>query len=202
MIKTFSNKSIWLHKTKCGFFPLRFFFSLGCFAQFFYRVFGRFVTRGVKKKRLKKNVTSFPQPPKKVLTYVAFFFFHGAPWLINAIYNPYNGAMGASCCWPRSRREYRVAIESKLEAEAALLAVYSSQPQRAFTSRSSVRDYRLSPVAFFSVLHTFSASESALVITRVFLSTAKRRDCPGWSDVTGPGGLLYAPQWRRAHYSH
>jgi hypothetical protein len=59
------------------FFPPFFFFSLGCFVRFFfYRVFGRFVTRGVQKRHNKKsreNLLSFQK--KHSLTYVAFFFF-------------------------------------------------------------------------------------------------------------------------------
>jgi hypothetical protein len=48
---------------------------------FFYRVFGRFVTRGVQKRDKKKIARKSPQLPKKVLTYLRhfFFFFRGPP---------------------------------------------------------------------------------------------------------------------------
>jgi hypothetical protein len=57
--KTNSKKSIWAHHKKCGFFFLRFFFfprrpRLFC-SIFFYRVFGRFVTRGVQKRDKNKS---------------------------------------------------------------------------------------------------------------------------------------------------
>jgi hypothetical protein len=44
----------------------------------FFRVFGRFVTRGVQK-RDKTNRGDFPQPPKKVLTYLRHYFFCAPP---------------------------------------------------------------------------------------------------------------------------
>jgi hypothetical protein len=64
------------------FFLRFFFFSLGLFCSiFFYRVFGRLVTRGVQKRHktnLRENLLSFQK--KHPLTYVVFFFFfHGAP---------------------------------------------------------------------------------------------------------------------------
>jgi hypothetical protein len=45
--------------------------------DFFYRVFGRFVTRdkGRSKTRLKKIARKSPQPPKKAVTYLRHFFF-------------------------------------------------------------------------------------------------------------------------------
>jgi hypothetical protein len=54
------------HHKKCGFFFLRFFsFLPRLFCSiFFYRVFGRFVTRGVKKMRL-KNRGNFSAAAKK-----------------------------------------------------------------------------------------------------------------------------------------
>jgi hypothetical protein len=59
------------------FFPPFFFFLPRLFCSiFFYRVFGRFVTRGVQKRHKKKsreNLLSFQK--KHSLTYVAFFFF-------------------------------------------------------------------------------------------------------------------------------
>jgi hypothetical protein len=49
--KKFPKKSIWAHHQKRGLFLSVFspFFSGGRFARLFYRVFGRFVTRGVQK---------------------------------------------------------------------------------------------------------------------------------------------------------
>jgi hypothetical protein len=72
---------------KMGLFSLHFFPpSLGCFAPFFYRVFGRFVTRGVKK-RDKKIAEIFPQPPKNntyLYLLTSLFCFYGAPWRYRA----------------------------------------------------------------------------------------------------------------------
>ena len=70
--KLFSKKSISAHHKKCGFFPLRFFFppSVVLF-DFFYRVFGRFVTRGVQK-RHKKNRAKISSASKKS----TFFFIN------------------------------------------------------------------------------------------------------------------------------
>jgi hypothetical protein len=65
---------------KCGFVSLRFFFSPSVVLfNFFYHVFGRFVTTGVLKRDLKKlreNLLSFQ---KKYLLTSLFFSFHGAP---------------------------------------------------------------------------------------------------------------------------
>jgi hypothetical protein len=44
------------------------------FRRFFNRVFGRFTTGGFKK-RDKKNRGNFPQPQKKVPTYLPQFYF-------------------------------------------------------------------------------------------------------------------------------
>jgi hypothetical protein len=70
------KKSIWAHHKKCGFFSSVFFFfnpRLFC-SIFFYRVFGRSVTRGVQKRDKKKsreNLLSFQK--KYLLTYVTFY---------------------------------------------------------------------------------------------------------------------------------
>jgi hypothetical protein len=64
--------------------PSVFFLPSIVLLDFFNRVSGRFVTRGVQK-RDKKLAENFPQPPKKVVGYLRhFFFLHGAPcsnWL-------------------------------------------------------------------------------------------------------------------------
>jgi hypothetical protein len=71
----FPKKSIWAHHKKCGFFPLRFFFTPGCFVRFFfYRVFGRFVTRGVQKRDKKKSRENLLSFQKKYLLFFSFFF--------------------------------------------------------------------------------------------------------------------------------
>jgi lauroyl/myristoyl acyltransferase len=69
------KKSIWAHHKKCGFLLLRFFFLPVVLIDFFYRVFGRFVTRGVKK-RDKKNRRNFPAAAKKS-TYLLTSLFGG-----------------------------------------------------------------------------------------------------------------------------
>jgi hypothetical protein len=54
--------------------------AFGCFVVlfvFFYRVFGRFVTRGVQKRDQKKRA-KISSAAKKVSTYVTFLFSHGA----------------------------------------------------------------------------------------------------------------------------
>jgi hypothetical protein len=77
----FQKKSIWAHHKKFGLFSLRFFFSPSVvLLDFFYRVFGRSVTRGVQK-RDKKNREFFSAAAKKSthsLTYVTFF--SRPPW--------------------------------------------------------------------------------------------------------------------------
>jgi hypothetical protein len=76
-----TKKTIWAHHKKRGFFFLRppgIFFSLGCFARFFYRVFGRFVTRRVQK-RDKKSALFFRSRQKKYLLAVRHFFFKRPP---------------------------------------------------------------------------------------------------------------------------
>jgi hypothetical protein len=65
----FAPKSIWAHHKKRGFVSLLFPPSI-----FSYRVFGRFVTRREKKYAIKKIAEHFPQPPKKLLTYLCHFF--------------------------------------------------------------------------------------------------------------------------------
>jgi hypothetical protein len=60
------------------FFP-PFFSSLGCFARFFYLVFRRLVTRGVKKrghqkKQLLTSIIPPPPPPRRPLIYVSGVF--------------------------------------------------------------------------------------------------------------------------------
>jgi hypothetical protein len=68
-----------------------------------------------------------------------------------------------------------------LTIETVLLTVYSSQPQRVFTSKSPLRSYRPLRFPWCShaqqkvLLSSFSASDSALVAC---VLTAKRRDCP------------------------
>jgi hypothetical protein len=66
-----------------AFFSSVFFFNPRLFCSiFFYRVFGRFATRGVQKRDTKKIAEISPQPPKKVPTYLRHFsplFFHGPP---------------------------------------------------------------------------------------------------------------------------
>jgi hypothetical protein len=62
------KKSIWAHHKKMRLFPRPFFFPSRLFCSIFYRVLGRFVTRGVQT-RDKKIMEIFLQPPKKVLTY-------------------------------------------------------------------------------------------------------------------------------------
>jgi hypothetical protein len=56
-----------------------FYFCFYVLLDFFNRVFGRFVTRGVRK-RDKNNQRIFPQPPKKEVAYLRHFVFYGAPW--------------------------------------------------------------------------------------------------------------------------
>jgi hypothetical protein len=53
--------------------------------DFFYRVFGRFVTRGIKKNAIKKSRGKFSAAAKKVLTYLLallFFFYALRPLLL------------------------------------------------------------------------------------------------------------------------
>jgi hypothetical protein len=67
-----------------AFFYSVFFFTLGCFARFFFnRVFWAFRNKGSSKTRLKKSWKYFRSRQKKylVLTYhrIRHFFFHGPP---------------------------------------------------------------------------------------------------------------------------
>jgi hypothetical protein len=78
------EKSISAHHKKCCFFFLRFFFpSLGFFVRFFfYRVFGRSMTRGVQKRHKKKsreNLLSFQKKYLLLLLTSLFFFFPRVP---------------------------------------------------------------------------------------------------------------------------
>jgi hypothetical protein len=82
----FEKQSSGLITKNAGFFPSVFFsFSLGCFARFdFYRVFGRFVTRGVQKRDKKNRVNIFAATKKSAYLlasrlFVTPFFCHAAP---------------------------------------------------------------------------------------------------------------------------
>jgi hypothetical protein len=80
--QTFSKKIIWAHHKKCGVFFVRFFsfFSPSVvWFDFFNRVFGRFVTRGVQKREKKSRETSSaPQKSSYLLTSLFFFPPRGA----------------------------------------------------------------------------------------------------------------------------
>jgi hypothetical protein len=52
-------------KNVAFFRPFFFFFSLGCMVRFFYCVFGRFVTRGVQKRDLKRSRGNLLSSQKK-----------------------------------------------------------------------------------------------------------------------------------------
>jgi hypothetical protein len=47
--------------------------------DFFNRVFGRFVTRGVQQRDRKQIAENFPQPPKKIVSYSLSFVLFTAP---------------------------------------------------------------------------------------------------------------------------
>jgi hypothetical protein len=102
-----------------------------------------------------------------------------------------------------------------LTIETVLLTVYSSQPQRVFSSKSSLHNYR--PLRFSRCSHvqqkvllsSFSASDNVLV---TYVLTVKRRGCLEFSTLRSGGpladgrqvGLDRAPDpgsglWRRIH---
>ena len=79
-----------------------------------------------------------------------------------------------------------------LTIETVLLIVYSSQPQRAFTSKSYLHNYR--PLRFSRCSHvqqkvllsSFSASDNVLV---TYVLTVKRRGCQIFSTLRSGGPL-------------
>jgi hypothetical protein len=79
-----------------------------------------------------------------------------------------------------------------LTIESVLLTVYSSQPQRAFSSKSSLHNYR--PLRFSRCSHaqqkvllsSFSASDNVLV---TYVLTVKRRGCQIFSTLRSGGPL-------------
>jgi hypothetical protein len=79
-----------------------------------------------------------------------------------------------------------------LTIETVLLTVYSSQPQRSFTSKPSLHNYR--PLRFSQCSHaqqkvllsSFSASDNVLV---TYVLTAKRRGCLESSALRSGGPL-------------
>jgi hypothetical protein len=79
-----------------------------------------------------------------------------------------------------------------LTIETVLLTVYSSQPQRAFSSKSSLHNYR--PLRFSQCSHaqqkvllsSFSASDNVLV---TYVLTVKRRGCQIFSTLRSGGPL-------------
>ena len=79
-----------------------------------------------------------------------------------------------------------------LTIETVLLTVYSSQPQRAFSSKSSLHNYR--PLRFSRCSHaqqkvllsSFSASDNVLV---TYVLTVKRRGCQIFSTLRSGGSL-------------
>ena len=79
-----------------------------------------------------------------------------------------------------------------LTIETVLLTVYSSQPQRAFSSKSSLHNYR--PLRFSRCSHaqqkvllsSFSASDNVLV---TYVLTVKRRGCQIFSTLRSGGPL-------------
>jgi hypothetical protein len=85
-----------------------------------------------------------------------------------------------------------ISLLGRLSIETVLLTVYSSQPQRAFTSKSSLHNYR--PLRFPRCSHaqqkvllsSFSASDNVLV-TYVF--TFKKRGCQIFSTLRTGGPL-------------
>jgi hypothetical protein len=79
-----------------------------------------------------------------------------------------------------------------LTIETVLLPEYSSQPQRAFTSKPSLHSYR--PLRFSRCSHaqqkvllsSFSASDNVLV---TYVLTVKKTDCPKFSTLRSGGPL-------------
>jgi hypothetical protein len=86
-----------------------------------------------------------------------------------------------------------------LTTETVLLTVYSSQPQRAFSSKSSLHNYR--PLRFSRCSHaqqkvflsSFSASDNVLV---TYVLTVKRRGCQIFSTLRSGGPLADGPPSR------
>ena len=85
-----------------------------------------------------------------------------------------------------------ISLLGMLTIETVLLTVYSSQPQRAFTSKSSLHNYR--PLRFSRCSHaqqkvllsSFSASDNVLV---TYVLTVKRRGCQIFSTLRSGGPL-------------
>ena len=85
-----------------------------------------------------------------------------------------------------------ISLLGMLTIEAVLLTVYSSQPQRAFSSKSSLHNYR--PLRFSRCSHaqqkvllsSFSASDNVLV---TYVLTVKRRGCQIFSTLRSGGPL-------------
>ena len=85
-----------------------------------------------------------------------------------------------------------ISLLGRLSIETVLLTVYSSQPQRAFTSKSSLHNYR--PLRFSRCSHaqqkvllsSFSASDNVLV---TYVLTVKRRGCQIFSTLRSGGPL-------------
>jgi hypothetical protein len=94
--------------------------------------------------------------------------------------------MGASCCWPRSRREYRVATETRSQSRPVGCIFVTAATSVYF----KVICARLSIIARCD----FPGAPRALGFRERFgyhtcVLTAKRRDCPGWS---GRNSLRFA----------
>ena len=85
-----------------------------------------------------------------------------------------------------------ISLLGMLTIETVLLTVYSSQPQRAFSSKSSLHNYR--PLRFSRCSHaqqkvllsSFSASDNVLV---TYVLTVKRRGCQIFSTLRSGGPL-------------
>ena len=85
-----------------------------------------------------------------------------------------------------------ISLLGMLTIETVLLTVYSSQPQRAFTSKSYLHNYR--PLRFSRCSHvqqkvllsSFSASDNVLV---TYVLTVKRRGCQIFSTLRSGGPL-------------
>jgi len=106
-----------------------------------------------------------------------------------------------------------ISLLGRLSIEAVLLTVYSSQPQRAFSSKSSLHNYR--PLRFSRCSHaqqkvllsSFSASDNVLV---TYVLTVKRRGCQIFSTLRSGGpladgrqvGLDRAPDPGSGHFTY
>ena len=85
-----------------------------------------------------------------------------------------------------------ISLLGMLTIETVLLTVYSSQPQRAFSSKSSLHNYR--PLRFSRCSHaqqkvllsSFSASDNVLV---TYALAVKRRGCLEFSTLRSGGPL-------------